>query len=72
MAQATFSAPSVSCMSCQATIEDALSELEGHEATAVDLATRQIQITYDEDLLDAERIGEQITGAGYPATLVTA
>ena len=70
MAQATFSTPSVSCMSCMAKIEGALTPLDGVADVDVDLTVQQVTVTYDESRVASDRLAEAISDAGYEATAV--
>ena len=65
MAQATFSTPSVSCMSCMAKIEGALTPLDGVEEVDVDLVDHAVNVTFDDARVDSKRLAEVITAAGY-------
>ena len=65
MAQATFSTPSVSCMSCMAKIEGALTPLDGVEEVDVDLVDHAVNVTFDDSRVDAKRLADAINAAGY-------
>lgn len=65
MAQATFSTPTVSCMSCMAKIEGAVTSLEGVEDVDVDLVDHVVKVTFDDSRVDPQRLAEAITEAGY-------
>lgn len=72
MTQATFTTPRVSCGSCMATIEDALSEVVGVQDTDVDLIDKQVHVTFDPQVIASEDIAAAITEVGYEVTNVTA
>ena len=65
MAQATFSTPSVSCMSCMAKIEGAVTSLDGVEDVDVDLVDHVVNVTFDDSRVDSQRLAQAITEAGY-------
>lgn len=71
MTQATFSTPSVSCMSCMAKIERVLTPLDGVAEVEVDVNVGQVTVTYDESRVASERLAEAISEAGYEATALS-
>jgi copper chaperone len=65
MTTETLSVPDISCDHCQRTIESALARLPGVRAASVDVATRTVQITYDETALDPATISTTLAHEGY-------
>ena len=65
MTTETLSVPDISCDHCQRTIESALARLPGVHTAAVDVATRTVQITYDETTLDQATISATLSDEGY-------
>jgi copper chaperone len=61
-----FSVPDVSCVHCKSAIEDALNPLEGIQLADVDIEGRVVTVSYDEGVIDRQRVVESIEGAGYP------
>lgn len=62
MSDRTYSVPSMSCGHCQATIESALSGLDGVEAVVVDLSTRTVKVAGG---ASDEAIRSALVDAGY-------
>lgn len=71
MTQATYTTPRVSCGSCMATIEDALSAVAGVQETDVDLVSKEVHVTFDPESVDRDRIAAAIVDAGYEVTAIT-
>jgi copper chaperone len=65
MTARTISVPSISCEHCQTSIEQAVGDLAGVEVVAVDIATRTVDISYDENAVALDRIIEAIEDVGY-------
>jgi copper chaperone len=72
MALATFDTPSVSCMSCMAKIEDALAPAAGVHDIDVDIAAKQVRVSYDDAATDRDAIAQVIRDAGYDVGGVSA
>jgi copper chaperone len=64
MTTETLSVPDISCDHCQRTIEAALGRLPGVRA-AVDVATRTVQVTYDERAVTPAAIRDTLADEGY-------
>lgn len=71
MAQATFTTPTVHCMSCMATIEDAVTAVDGVRETEGDLDALKVRVAFDAGRVDAAHIAEVIAGAGYDVTAIS-
>ena len=70
LSRAVLSVQGMTCSGCIAQIKSSLADLEGIGDVRVDLASGEVEVTYDsESLKDTERIAAAITAAGYPATL---
>ena len=65
MTTETLSVPDISCDHCQRTIESALGRLPGVRTAAVDVATRTVQLTYDETTVDPATIRQTLADEGY-------
>ena len=63
--RATLNVPEVHCGHCKASIEGALSQLEGVEGAEVDLDARTVTVDYDEDRVERDTIVATITSIGY-------
>lgn len=57
------------CASCSAAVERVTKKLPGVEASSVNLATRRMEITYDEGKASPEAIKAKIAKAGFSAEL---
>jgi Cu+-exporting ATPase len=55
----------MTCASCVASLESALSRVPGAERVSVNLATERATITYDGDLTDVQGLARAIEDAGY-------
>jgi copper chaperone len=64
MTTETLSVPDISCDHCQRTIETALGALPGVRAD-VDVATRTVQVSYDESTVTPATIRATLSEEGY-------
>lgn len=71
MTEATFATPGVSCMSCMAKIEGALTPIEGVSDVDVDLTEQKVRVTFDGASVDSDRLAGAISDAGYEVTAVS-
>jgi copper chaperone CopZ len=62
----TLRTPSIHCRSCEMNIVEALEEVEGVDATVVDLEAKSVTVTFDEALVEPATIEAAIEQAGYP------
>lgn len=62
-----FQVTGMSCSACQATVEKAVSKVNGINSVAVNLLTNSMQVEYDEKLANSENIEEAVKKAGYQA-----
>lgn len=65
MKQLEFGIEGMTCASCSARVERALSKLEGVHEASVNLATERVSVQYDETALDAARIAAEVSEVGY-------
>jgi copper chaperone len=65
MTTETLSVPDISCDHCQRTIESVLGRLPGVQVAAVDVATRTVQVSYDEEAVDQATIDATLSEEGY-------
>jgi copper chaperone CopZ len=68
-ALAEFSVQNLSCGSCVQNIQNALGGVKGVGAVEVSVTTGRARVEYAPASIDASRIAEHISGAGYPAAL---
>jgi len=62
-----LTAPGISCEKCKANIESDLAGDPGIGQVTVDVATRQITITYDQQHTSPSRLRARLSDIGYPA-----
>lgn len=61
----TFKVPDVSCGHCKSTIEQALVPLAGVQGAEVNLDARNVDVAYDENVIDRTGVVRAIEAAGY-------
>ncbi|MGN0402261.1 MAG: heavy metal translocating P-type ATPase [Acetatifactor sp.] len=66
-----FRVTGMTCSACSAHVEKAVGRLEGTEKVSVNLLTETMEVRYDGDRLDKERIMEAVEKAGYGAEVIT-
>lgn len=64
-----FTTGGMHCPSCSMLIEMNLNDLEGVQSASSDYRTGVTEVTYDTDLVTAERVVSEIEQAGYTAQL---
>lgn len=64
-AHVVYDVPDVSCDHCKMAIEGAVAGLEGVDRVVVDVATKRVEVVFDGDRVDAERIAATIGEEGY-------
>lgn len=64
-----FDIQGMSCAACSSRIEKSVSKLEGIHQVSVNLLTNHMQVDYDENKLDNQKIIDCVVNAGYGATL---
>ena len=57
----------ISCGHCKASIESDLGHRPGVRGVQVDIDTKSVHVTYDEDQTSAEAIKKSLAEIGYPA-----
>ena len=67
----TFSLEGMTCASCAQTIEKAVSNMQGVETAAVNLATEKLTLSYNPAVLSPSDISTTVTNSGYTAVLET-
>lgn len=65
MKHVTYRLNGLSCAACSRRVEQALTQLEGVQSASVNLATEQVTITYQPDLVQSETMAEAVHQAGY-------
>jgi len=69
MKSEVFDIKGMSCSSCVAHVEKAVSKLEGIQALNVNLLTNSMSVRYDENDITASKIEEVVKDAGYEAVV---
>lgn len=69
MKEVKFYIQGMTCSSCSAHVEKAINKLEGVQAVNVNLLSNNMIVTYDENVLDNEKIIQAVVNAGYGASL---
>jgi len=62
-----LTAPDISCEKCKANIESDLAGEPGVGEVTVDVAARQVTITYDQQHTSPDRLRARLSEIGYPA-----
>lgn len=68
----TFIVEGMTCASCVANVEKAVSALSGVTEAVVNLTTEKMAVTFDESLLAPSQISEVTAAAGYPSRVFIA
>lgn len=71
MAQITFELTGLHCASCVRSVERVMEKMPGVESFQVNLATRQLRLSYDRDRTHRSQIQQALGQAGYGATEIT-
>lgn len=66
-----LNAPDIACKSCANAITNALSKLDGVQQVTVDVATKTVDVQYEESRITLDAILQRLDAAGFPATVVT-
>ncbi len=64
-AHVVYDVPDVSCSHCKMAIEGAVASREGVDRVVVDVATKRVEVVFDGDRIDPERISAAIAEEGY-------
>lgn len=72
MATATvqLQAPDISCGHCVSAVKNRVGQLEGVESVDASAETKLIDVTFDGEKLNLEKIQAELADEGYPATQV--
>jgi copper chaperone len=62
--------PDISCDHCVRTVTETLTALDGVERVAADVATKQVEVEYDEANADVEQMQEALAEEEYPVAAV--
>jgi copper chaperone len=70
MAATVLNVPDISCEHCERTIRQALSPVQGVQSVTVDIPGKRVRVTYDQRLVNVERMKEVLQAEDYPVTSV--
>ena len=62
----TLTAPDISCGHCVASVQQAVSGLEGVSAVTANADTKQVEVTFDSSRVSLAQIESAMDEAGYP------
>jgi Cu+-exporting ATPase len=65
MLSKTYSVTGMSCASCASRIEKSVKKLDGIDSASVNLTTEKLAVSYDEGLMDPDRIRKTVESIGY-------
>ena len=63
----TLLTPAISCGHCVATVQDAVSKVEGVSRVQASVETKFVDVDFDPAKTSVEAIGAALAAAGYPA-----
>lgn len=66
-----LNAPDIVCEGCANAITNALSKLDGVQQVTVDIATKMVDVQYEEGMVELDTILQRLDAAGFPATVVS-
>lgn len=66
--QITLSVPDVSCAHCVASVDEALTGLDGVSTVTTDLGAKVVRVSLDPDRVTVDRLVAALDDAGYPAS----
>ena len=68
MEHITLSVPDVSCAHCVASVDEALSGIDGVSTVATDLGSKEVAVSFDPTHVSVDRLTAALDEAGYPVT----
>ena len=70
MARTVLTVPDISCEHCEHTITEALTPVEGIREVKVDIPAKQVQVDYDESVVNVEKMKDILQEEEYPVESV--
>ena len=64
-----LNAPDIVCQSCANAITNALGKLEGVQQVSVDIASKMVEVQFEEIRVTVDTILQRLDAAGFPATV---
>jgi copper chaperone len=71
MSSAVLDVPDISCEHCERTIKQALGRTPGVRRVEVDIAGKQVRVSYDDAAVDVDRLKAVLEAEDYPVASVT-
>lgn len=71
MEKKTFDITGMTCSACSSRIEKGIQKMDGVEEASVNLLTNSMVVSYDDSILDANKIVKKVEDIGYNATVKT-
>ncbi len=65
MVENSYAVTGMSCASCAAHVQKTVSKLEGMDECEVNIATEKMNVRYDGQILDFDKIKKAVENAGY-------
>lgn len=65
-----LNAPDIACKSCANAITNTLSKLDAVQQVTVDVATKTVEVQFEEGKVTLDAILQRLDAAGFPATVV--
>ncbi len=66
-----LNAPDIVCKSCANAITNALGKLDGVQQVTVDIATKMVDVQFEEDKVTVQAILQRLDDAGFPAMVAS-
>lgn len=70
MASTVLTVPDISCDHCVKSVTNALTPVDGVQDVSVDIPTKQVTVTFDESLVNIEKMQEILAEEDYPVASV--
>jgi copper chaperone CopZ len=65
-----LNAPDIACKSCVNAILNALMKVDGIQQVSVDIATKTVEVQFEENRVTADAILHRLDAAGFPAQVI--
>ncbi len=70
MATTVLNVPDISCDHCARTVTEALTPIEGVQRVEVDVPSKKVEVQYDPDRADVDRMRDALAEEDYPVASV--
>ncbi|MCL6473571.1 MAG: heavy-metal-associated domain-containing protein [Firmicutes bacterium] len=65
-----LNAPDIACKSCVNAITNALMKVDGVQQVSVDIATKTVEVQFEENRVTMDAILHRLDAAGFPAQVI--